>query len=242
MVKVNKVIYKDANGQKLTDEIDSKKPMTEDEVEDWLYKHSGRTGIRIIDVTHVAEESVKKEGYVNKVIYKDAFDCLCGNKDPKKTYEYDGALGYEAIICTVCGRIHDTSGVHPADSFSKKFIKKESFSKNQMDALGIPYNEKLSDSEYNDILKDIKEIKINQVEGKNDDPRLGKWFSFRTPSEVDRHLSSSEKPNGGYNKHDVHIILNDGNIIKNFRYDHGKNDPVFSKQMEWYLKNRLTRN
>jgi hypothetical protein len=70
-------------------------------------------------------ESIYNERNVEERV--TSFNCPCGNKDPKKTYEYDGALGYEAIICTVCGRIHDDKGVHPADSFSKQFIKKESF-------------------------------------------------------------------------------------------------------------------
>ena len=52
------------------------------------------------------------------------FECSCGNKDPKKTYFYDGALGYEATICTCCGRYYDYSGEHEADKFSKRYIKK----------------------------------------------------------------------------------------------------------------------
>lgn len=51
------------------------------------------------------------------------FNCSCGNNDPKKTHEYDGALGYEAVFCTVCGAIHDTAGVHDPDEYSLTFIK-----------------------------------------------------------------------------------------------------------------------
>jgi hypothetical protein len=52
-----------------------------------------------------------------------SFKCPCGNQDPKQTKEYDGCLGYEAIICTTCGAIHDHTGIHPADDFSRQFIK-----------------------------------------------------------------------------------------------------------------------
>lgn len=39
----------------------------------------------------------------------------CGN-DKKENYkEYDGLLGYEAIICQVCGYIYDHTGAHPPE-------------------------------------------------------------------------------------------------------------------------------
>ena len=55
------------------------------------------------------------------------FDCsVCGNKDVSKVYEYDGALGYEALVCRVCGTYYDYSGSHKADDFSKQFVLKKS--------------------------------------------------------------------------------------------------------------------
>ena len=51
-----------------------------------------------------------------------SFECTCGNKDPKKAKEYDGCLGYSAIICTECGRYYDENGEHQADEFSKSFV------------------------------------------------------------------------------------------------------------------------
>ena len=56
-----------------------------------------------------------------------SFNCECGNKDPKKAKEYDGALGYEAVICAVCGTYYDfdTEGkprTNKPDEWSKKFI------------------------------------------------------------------------------------------------------------------------
>jgi hypothetical protein len=52
------------------------------------------------------------------------FTCPCGNNDPKKAKHYDGALGYEALICTVCGRYFDhTEGEHEPDEWSKQFVK-----------------------------------------------------------------------------------------------------------------------
>ena len=52
------------------------------------------------------------------------FNCSCGNTNPKHTHEYDGALGYEAIVCTDCGSYSDWMGEHPADDWSKQFVKK----------------------------------------------------------------------------------------------------------------------
>lgn len=49
--------------------------------------------------------------------------CPCGNTNPKQAYEYDGMLGYEAIVCTVCGAYSDWTGIHYADEWSKQFIK-----------------------------------------------------------------------------------------------------------------------
>lgn len=50
------------------------------------------------------------------------FNCSCGNTDPTKARAYDGALGYEAIVCTVCGRYSDYNGEHPADGWSIGYI------------------------------------------------------------------------------------------------------------------------
>jgi hypothetical protein len=48
----------------------------------------------------------------------------CGNTDTKKAIEYDGCLGYEAIICTVCGEYSDHWGNHSPDEWSKGYIKR----------------------------------------------------------------------------------------------------------------------
>lgn len=50
------------------------------------------------------------------------FNCSCGNTDPQKAKAYDGCLGYEAIICKVCGRYYDHHDEHPADDWSKKIV------------------------------------------------------------------------------------------------------------------------
>ena len=50
--------------------------------------------------------------------------CLCGNVDINKFYEYEGCLGYEAVICKVCGRYSDYYGEYEATEFSKQFIQK----------------------------------------------------------------------------------------------------------------------
>lgn len=50
--------------------------------------------------------------------------CSCGNQDPSKAKFYDGMLGYEAIVCTECGRYSDHEGEHETDDWSKQFIRR----------------------------------------------------------------------------------------------------------------------
>lgn len=50
----------------------------------------------------------------------------CGNTDARKTYLYDGCLGYEALVCRVCGEYddHNNGGTHyRADDWSKQFVE-----------------------------------------------------------------------------------------------------------------------
>lgn len=51
--------------------------------------------------------------------------CACGNTTPSEFVEYDGCLGYEAIICKHCGRFADHTGEHEADEWSKQYIRGE---------------------------------------------------------------------------------------------------------------------
>lgn len=50
------------------------------------------------------------------------FNCQCGNNDPHKATEYDGSLGYEALVCNNCGSFHDHDGIHPADTWSINLV------------------------------------------------------------------------------------------------------------------------
>jgi hypothetical protein len=55
------------------------------------------------------------------------FTCSCGNTDPKKAKFYDGALGYEAIVCKCCGRYSDFDNdgkerINEPDDWSKNFV------------------------------------------------------------------------------------------------------------------------
>ena len=52
------------------------------------------------------------------------FKCSCGNTDPRKVHIYEGLLGYEALICKVCGRYytHEDPEPHEADEFSLQFV------------------------------------------------------------------------------------------------------------------------
>ena len=53
-----------------------------------------------------------------------SFNCPCGNTDPKKSRHYDGCLGYEALVCTVCGKYsdHNSEEPHDADEWSIQFL------------------------------------------------------------------------------------------------------------------------
>jgi hypothetical protein len=55
-----------------------------------------------------------------------SFKCPCGNTDTQQTKKYGGMLGYEAVICKKCGRIHDETGIHEreTDKESVLYIKK----------------------------------------------------------------------------------------------------------------------
>jgi len=50
------------------------------------------------------------------------FNCSCGNTATNRVVEYEGALGYEALICKVCGRYFDNEGEHEPDEFSSREI------------------------------------------------------------------------------------------------------------------------
>lgn len=45
----------------------------------------------------------------------------CGMNNPYKAKYYDGAIGYEAVICTVCGAYTDDKD-HAPDNWSMLYI------------------------------------------------------------------------------------------------------------------------
>lgn len=51
--------------------------------------------------------------------------CSCGNTDVKKAKHYHGCLGYEAIVCTVCGGYSDHTTEHPKDDWSISYLKSQ---------------------------------------------------------------------------------------------------------------------
>ena len=50
------------------------------------------------------------------------FTCVCGADKPGDAKYYDGAVGYEAVVCRKCGRMYDHLGEHAADEFSCHFV------------------------------------------------------------------------------------------------------------------------
>ena len=70
------------------------------------------------------------------------FECSkCGNKSPQRAKYYDGALGYEAIVCLNCGTYYDHTGMHEADDWSKRFVGIDEYSK-LMKCLAIAKSER----------------------------------------------------------------------------------------------------
>lgn len=65
------------------------------------------------------------------------FFCICGADKPEDCKQYDGGLGYEALICKRCGRMYDHVGEYPADEFSCQHvgITKEQAAKYSTEAL-----------------------------------------------------------------------------------------------------------
>lgn len=51
------------------------------------------------------------------------FTCPCGNTNPDKADFYDGSMGYEAIICTVCGAYSDHEGDHKPTAWSLTYVR-----------------------------------------------------------------------------------------------------------------------
>ena len=49
----------------------------------------------------------------------------CGTEDVSHAKEYDGALGYEAVVCTECGGYCDDMGEYPACDWSLEFVGKK---------------------------------------------------------------------------------------------------------------------
>jgi len=91
------------------------------------------------------------------------------------------------------------------------------------------------------ILDELKYIQIAWAEGdtKTGIPTLeGKKFT--NVRDVERALNRFEKPDLGYNKVGILIVLKDGTELKHFRYDHGKRDPSFIEQFDWYVRKRVS--
>ena len=91
------------------------------------------------------------------------------------------------------------------------------------------------------LLKDLKSIEIKWAEG---DTHTGlptlKGKKFNSVEQLEKTLYKFEEPDDGYDKVGVVITFKDGSELTGFRYDHGKRDPSFSKQLDWYIRNRVS--
>ena len=101
-------------------------------------------------------------------------------------------------------------------------------------------NEKLSKQQVDALLKDIKEIIIKFAEGNVEYSNRVKGKKFKTIKETDSFFNSVNKPDIGYDKHDMIIVFKNGTKLDGFRYDHGEKDPSFSQQLKWYIENRVS--
>lgn len=53
----------------------------------------------------------------------EAFHCIyCGADQPSDAKEYDGMLGYEAIVCRKCGSVGDHSGSRPPSKWGCDYV------------------------------------------------------------------------------------------------------------------------
>ena len=101
-------------------------------------------------------------------------------------------------------------------------------------------DESLSKSQVNTLIKDIKEISIIYAEGRIEYSKKATSKKFKNIDEAEKFFNSVPYPDMGYDKHDMLITFKNGNQIKGFIYDHGKKDPSFSKQLNWYFENNIS--
>lgn len=53
----------------------------------------------------------------------ESFHCIyCGADQPSDAKEYDGMLGYEAIVCHRCGSVSDITGTRPLSSWGCFYV------------------------------------------------------------------------------------------------------------------------
>ena len=109
-----------------------------------------------------------------------------------------------------------------------------------MEAYGY-INEKMSDSEAEDLLKKIAEIKVDMTEGSIEAGDKLVKMKFKDIESFDDYLKKNWKmPDAGYDKMFMVITLESGSKLKKFRYDHGKKEKSFTDQLKNYFKNNVT--
>lgn len=64
-----------------------------------------KTGFKMVE--EIAQINRPKDKERINMIIAITKPCKCGANKPEYFKEYDGALGYEAIICSVCGSYSD---------------------------------------------------------------------------------------------------------------------------------------
>jgi hypothetical protein len=90
------------------------------------------------------------------------------------------------------------------------------------------------------VLDEMKSIEVAWAEGHDSGIPSLKGKKFSSVRALERELNRFTPPDIGYDKVGIVINLKDGSKLTGFRYDHGEKDPALTRQLEWYLKNRVT--
>ena len=101
-----------------------------------------------------------------------AIDCRCGNQDPQKAKYYEGSLGYEALICTECGRYYDHMGAHACNEWSIEYLSPNA-----------------KQRKVYDVLMDYTQVELRYLGG-NEEPIVSiKWSEDRRHEDVISELA-----------------------------------------------------
>jgi hypothetical protein len=89
---------------------------------------------------------------------------------------------------------------------------------------------------WKEFLDEVDYFKVAMAEGKIGNSKI-KNKKLRHPKMIERDMEFFDRPDAGHDKVFFHIHMKDGQVLKGFRYDHGRRDPLFRDQLAYYIKN-----